>query len=253
MVDVIVFGPHPDDIEICTGGLVLVLRQRGYTVGGVDMTAGEAGTRGHRAGRAVEAARGAEALGLAFRECLELPDGGVVNDVASRDKVIDVIRRHRPRMVVAPWPADDHPDHSRTGEIVKEARFLAGAARIGPPGEPWRPSRVLFYPSRQPMMPTLVVDVSAVFERKLAAIRAHASQLHDPQSKEPLTTISAPGFLEAVTAAHRHFGAMIGVTYAEPYLVEGPLAVDDPLPLLRGRGEGQFGSGRGGGDGGRGA
>jgi hypothetical protein len=82
---------------------------------------------------------------------------------------------------------------------------------------------------------------------------AHASQLHDPQSKEPLTTISAPGFLEAVTAAHRHFGAMIGVTYAEPYLVEGPLAVDDPLPLLRGRGEGQFGSGRGGGDGGRGA
>ena len=251
MVDVIVFGPHPDDIEICTGGLVLVLRQRGYTVGGVDMTAGEAGTRGNRAARAIEAARGAEALGLSFRECLDLPDGGVVNDVAARDKVIDVIRRHRPRMVVAPWPADDHPDHSRTGEIVKEARFLAGSPRIGPPGEPWRPSRVLFYPSRQPLMPTLVVDVSAVFERKLAAIRAHGSQLHDPQSKEPLTTISAPGFLEAVIATHRHFGHMIGVTYAEPYLVEGPLAVDDPLPLLRGRGEGQFGAG--GAPGGRGA
>jgi hypothetical protein len=101
-------------------------------------------------------------------------------------------------------------------------------------------------------MPTLVVDVSAVFERKLAAVRAHASQLHDPHSKEPRTTISAPGFLEAVTATHRHFGHMIGVTYGEPYLVEGPLAVDDPLPLLRGRGEGQFGGGSGGG-GGRGA
>lgn len=242
MVDVIVFGPHPDDIEICAGGLVLNLRRLGYTVGGVDMTAGEAGTRGNRVTRAQEASRGAQLLGLAFRECLELPDGGIANDVESRDKLIDVIRRHRPRLLVAPWPADDHPDHTRTGELVKAARFLAGCARIGPPGEPWRPSRVLFYPSRQPSMPTLVVDVTQVFEQKLAAIRAHGTQLYDPASKELRTTISAPGFLEAMTASHRHFGAMIGTTYAEPYLVEGPLAVDDPLPLLRGRGEGQFGA-----------
>ncbi|MHC5210993.1 MAG: bacillithiol biosynthesis deacetylase BshB1 [Planctomycetota bacterium] len=243
MVDVLIFGPHPDDIEICTGGLVLMLRRAGYSVGGIDMTAGEAGTRGEAKGRAVEAARAAELLGLAFRECLGLPDGAVENDRDARDLVIGAIRRHTPRAVVAPWTSDDHPDHSRTGQIVKEARFLAGCANIGPAGEPWRPARVLYYPSREPVQPTMVVDISPVFEQKMEAVRTHASQLHDPTSTAPRTTISAPGFLEAVEASARHFGAMIGVRHGEPYLVQGPLAVDDPLPLLRGRGHGQFGAG----------
>ena len=122
-----------------------------------------------------------------------------------------------------------------------EARFLAGCSRIGPPGDPWRPGRVLFYPSREPIMPTLIVDISDFFERKMEAVRAHASQLHDPASTEPRTTISAPGFLEAVTAANRHYGSMTGVSYGEPYLVEGPLAVTDPLPVVTGRGDGEFG------------
>jgi bacillithiol biosynthesis deacetylase BshB1 len=242
MVDVLVFGPHPDDIEICTGGLVLMLRRAGYSVGGIDVTAGEAGTRGDVAGRAAEAHRAGELLGLAFRECLGLPDGALENDREARDAIIGAIRRHRPRAVVAPWTSDDHPDHSRTGQLVKEARFLAGCARIGPGDEPWRPARVLFYPSREPILPTMVVDVSPVFEQKMEAVRAHASQLHDPDSRAPRTTISAPDFLEAVEAGARHFGAMIGVRHGEPYVVEGPLAVDDPLPLLRGRGHGQFGA-----------
>lgn len=241
MVDVLVFGPHPDDIEICTGGLVLSLIDQGYTVGGVDMTAGEAGTRGSIERRELEAQRGTELLGLAWRETLGLPDGDIQNTREARDVVIDVIRRHTPRLVVAPFPSDDHPDHSRTGEIVKAARFLAGCSRIGPPGDPWRPSRVLFYPSREPLMPTLIVDITPFFERKLDAVRAHASQLHDPDSTEPRTTISAPGFLEAVTAANRHFGSMIGVRYGEPYVVEGPLAVADPVPVVAGRGDGDFG------------
>ena len=177
MVDVLVFGPHPDDIEICSGGLVLSLIDQGYTVGGVDMTAGEAGTRGSIERREREARRGTELLGLAFRETLGLPDGGIENTREARDVVIDAIRRHTPRLVVAPYPSDDHPDHSRTGEIVKEARFLAGCSRIGPPGDPWRPGRVLFYPSREPLMPTLIVDISAFFERKMEAVRARMADL----------------------------------------------------------------------------
>ncbi len=241
MVDALVFGPHPDDIEICAGGLVLSLRAQGYTVGGVDMTAGEAGTRGSADSRRQEAATGGELLGLAFRECLGLPDGALSADEAARDLVIDVLRRHRPRLVVAPIASDDHPDHSRTGLLVKEARFLAGCSNIGPQGEPWRPDRVLFYPSREPCNPTLIVDISAVFEAKMVAVRAHASQLHDPGSNEPMTNIASPEFLDQIEAANRYFGSLVGFTYGEPFVVEGPLAVDDPMPLVRGRGHKLFG------------
>ncbi len=243
MVDVLLFGPHPDDIEICAGGLALVLGRRGYSVGGIDLSAGEAGTRGTPQARELEAQQGARLLGLQFRECLGLPDGGIENTRETRDLVIDAIRRHRPRLVVAPLPSDDHPDHSRAGALVKEARFLAGTSRLGPPGEPWRPGRVLFYPSREFVAPTLVVDVSEVFPDKMAAVRAHRSQLHDPRSDEPRTTISSPDFLPAIEAQARYFGALIGARFGEPYVVEGPLAVDDPLPLVRGRGHGQFGRG----------
>ena len=143
--------------------------------------------------------------------------------------------------MVAPIDSDDHPDHSRTGALVKEARFLAGCSNIGPGGEPWRPERVLFYPSREPCTPTLVVDISHVFAEKMAAVRAHMSQLHDPDSTEPATNISSPDFLVHIEAANRYFGGLVGFDYGEPYVVEGPLAVDDPMPLVRGRGHKLFG------------
>lgn len=240
MVDVLVFGPHPDDIEICAGGLVLKLVAQGYSVGGVDMTAGESGSRGTPEQRLAEARAGAERLQLSFRECLGLPDGGIETDRASRDLVIDAIRRHRPRLVVAPIALDHHPDHARTGALVKDARFLAGCSNIGPDGEPWRPGRVLFYPSREAVEPSLVVDVTDTFEAKLHAIRAHVSQLHDPDSDGPATTIAKPEFLEEIEAQNRSHGARIGVRYGEAYTVDGPLAIDDPVPVVRDKGQSVF-------------
>ena len=233
MVDVLIFGPHPDDIEICAGGLVLVMLGRGYSVGGIDLTAGESGSRGAAADRAREAEAGARSLGLAFRECLGLPDGRVRNDEPSRDLVIDAIRRHRPRLVVAPLPLDHHPDHSRAGEMVKEARFLAGCARIGPPGDPHRPGRTLFYPSREVVEPSLVVDISSVFARKMVAVRLHASQLHTPNAEGPPTMIASEAFLPMIEARARYYGSQIGVTFGEAFVVDGPLAIDDPLPAVR--------------------
>ncbi|MCB9898056.1 MAG: bacillithiol biosynthesis deacetylase BshB1 [Planctomycetes bacterium] len=240
MVDVLVFGPHPDDIEICAGGLVLSLRAQGYSVGGIDMTAGESGTRGSAADRSREATEGARLLGLEFRECLGLPDGRIALDEPTRDRVIEVIRRHRPQLVVAPIAVDHHPDHSRTGTLVKEARFLAGCARIGPELPPWRPGRVLFYPSRESVEPSLVVDIGVFFEGKMAAVRAHRSQLHDPASSEPLTAIASEGFLKAIEARAVAYGSMVGATHGEPYVVEGPLAVSDPVPLVRDLGQSVF-------------
>ena len=240
MVDVLVFGPHPDDIEICAGGLVLRLISQGYSVGGVDLTAGEAGSRGDKQERNDEAQRGAELLGLKFRECLGLPDGHIQNDEPSRDLIIDVIRRHRPRLLIAPATIDHHPDHSRTGELVKEARFLAGCARIGPPGEPWRPGRVLFYPSREALPPSLVVDVTPWFEQKMDAIAAHVSQLHQPDSGGAVTTIASPEFLQIIEANARHYGSLVGVTHGEAYCVDGPLAISDPVPVVHDFGQSVF-------------
>lgn len=240
MADVLVFGPHPDDIEICAGGVVLSLVAQGYSVGGVDLTAGEAGSRGGKQQRDDEARRGAELLGLQFRECLGLPDGHIQNDEASRDLVIDVIRRHKPRLVVAPAAIDHHPDHSRTGELVKEARFLAGCARIGPEGDPHRPGRVLFYPSREAVPPSLIVDISPWFEQKMIAVAAHASQLYDPESTGAATTIARPEFLEEIEAASRHFGSLIGVRHGEAFCVDGPLAIADPVPVVHDSGQSVF-------------
>ncbi len=240
MVDALFIGPHPDDIEICSGGLALSLKKQGYTTGGLDLTAGESGTRGTPEQRYEEAQRGAKLLGLEFRECLGLRDGHIENDQASRDKLIEVIRRHRPRLVVAPIPIDHHPDHSRAGLLVKEARFLAGCAKIGPELPPWRPGRVLFYPSREMVEATLVVDVSDVYEGKMAAIKAHVSQLHDPDSKELPTSIASADFLDAIQARDRSNGAQVGVRYGEAYTVDGPLAVNDPLPVVRDSGQSVF-------------
>jgi bacillithiol biosynthesis deacetylase BshB1 len=240
MVDVLIFGPHPDDIEICAGGLALTLGRRGYSIGGIDLTAGEAGTRGSAPQREAEGRQGAELLGLAFRECLGLPDGNIELDRESRDLVIGAIRRHRPRLVVGPTPVDHHPDHSRAGLLLKEARFLAGCARIGPDLPPWRPGRVLFYPSRELVEPSLVVDISPVHDEKLRAVRAHVSQLHAEGSDEPPTAIASEGFLDIIEARARHFGAQIGVTHGEGYVVEGPLAIDDPVPVVQDLGQSVF-------------
>jgi len=163
-----------------------------------------------------------------------------VADTETRDVVIAAIRRHRPRLVVAPVPVDHHPDHSRTGAIVKDARFLAGCAHIGPGGEPWRPGRVLFYPSREMSEPSLVVDVTEHLEAKMHACEAHASQLHDPDSNAPLTAIASPGFLDMVRARARYFGSLIGVTYGEAFMVEGPLAIQDPMSAVRDRSQSVF-------------
>jgi N-acetylglucosamine malate deacetylase 1 len=235
-LDALCFGAHPDDVELTCGGLVARLAAHGHRVGIVDLTRGERGTRGDVATRAREAEAAARILG-AGRENLGLPDCGLDrHDQGQLRAVVDCLRRHRPGLVVAPDRHDEHPDHVEASHLVASACHHAGLAgyghpeKQGPAGERHRPARILFALYRSATAPHLVVDVSEVWEKRMAAIRAHASQL-DPGAGAA-TYLTAAGFLDTVEARARTWGALLGVAHAEGFRVRGPWPVPDARTLL---------------------
>jgi len=234
-LDALCFGAHPDDIELSCGGLAARLAAHGHRVGLVDLTRGERASRGDVATRTREAAEAATRLGVALRVNLEIPDTGIdARDPEQLRRVVACLREHRPGLVVAPDRHDEHPDHVEGSALVASACYLSGLARFEAPGERFRPARVLFAIHRSGVSPHLLVDVSEVWEKRQAALRAHASQL-DPAAG-PATYLTASGFLESVEARARHWGALAGVTHAEGYRVRGPLALLDARALLAGAG-----------------
>jgi bacillithiol biosynthesis deacetylase BshB1 len=231
MLDALFFGAHPDDIELTSGGLAAALAAHGYAVGLVDLTAGEAASRGTPEQRAREAQEAARLLGARLRECLGLPDLGLDrHDPAHVRAVVAALRRHRPALVVAPWREDAHPDHHEAHHLVRRACYVAGLARFDAPGERHRPARLLFALYRGGDAPAVVVDVSAAWEARMAALRAHRSQL-DPGAG-PATYLTQPGFLAEVEARARAWGALIGATHGEGYRTAGPFGVTDVRSLL---------------------
>jgi bacillithiol biosynthesis deacetylase BshB1 len=191
------------------------------------------GTRGSAEIRAEEARRAREKLGVVATENLGLPDGRLEITEEAKRLVIEAIRRSRPSLVVAPHPVDLHPDHAVTGRLVEQVRYLCGMPKWPAAGEACRVPLVLRTMFHTPFDPDLVVDVTDVFEAKIEAIRCYASQLHDPATAEagPGTNIGRPDFLDRWEARHRFWGERIGVTYGEPYAVDGPLPVRNPLAL----------------------
>lgn len=235
MSEALFFGPHPDDLELSCAGLAARLAEAGRDVALVDLTRGELGTRGDAATREREAQAAAAALGVASRESLGLPDTGLHrHDRAQLVAVVECLRRHRPALVVAPDPEDAHPDHTEAAHLVARACHLSGLARFEARGERWRPARLLFSLYRTGAKPHLVVDVTAVWERRMAALHAHKSQL-DPKAG-PSTYLTAPTFLAEIEGRSRHWGALIGVEYGEAYRQRGPVAVLDAVMLLPGEG-----------------
>ncbi len=232
-LDVVAIGAHPDDVELGCGGTVARLTGSGRAVGIVHLTRGEAGTRGTPEERELEARAAAAELGVEAIEFLHCGDGGLRRGRDEEDALIAVLRRWRPDLVLGPSPADRHPDHGRAHRLVADAAFYAGLARRGT-GEPHRPAAVHSYMQHDPFEPRFVVDVTPVWERKLAALGAYRSQLHQPGESrdEPATKVASEEFRHAVEGRARHFGLTIGAEFGEPFWTPLPLAVTDPLDLL---------------------
>ena len=236
-VDALFIGAHPDDVELTSGGLAALLASHGHAVAIVDLTRGESASRGTPEQRAAEGAVAARALGVAERRPLGLPDLGLNrHDRAQLGPLVAALREFRPRLVVAPDRHDAHPDHVEASHLVARACYLSGLARYPAAGERHRPQHLLFALYRSGTRPHLVVDITPVWERRAAALAAHASQLAGTPG--PDTYLTAPDFLAEVEARARVFGAAIGVRYGEGYRSRGPVALSDGRALLSHAGAG---------------
>lgn len=234
-LDILAIGSHPDDVELGCGGTMALLAQRGLKVGIVNLTRGEAGTRGTVEERRAEAEAAADLLGASVLEFLDCGDGALRTGPEEENAVIEVLRRHRPDLILGPSPSDRHPDHGRAHRLVAAASYYSGLAGRGE-SEPHRPAAVFSYMQHDPFEPSFIVDVSSTWQVKLDALAAYRSQLHHPgiRRDEPLTKIASPEFRAAVEGRAQHFGLIVGAAYGEPFWSRLPLAVADPWALLPG-------------------
>jgi bacillithiol biosynthesis deacetylase BshB1 len=233
-LDVLAAFSHPDDAELSVAGTLLKLKSLGHRTGVIDFTRGEMGTRGTPEGRAKEALDAARILQLDVRLNLEQPDGHVWLTEESRRAMVRVIRTHQPKLILTAHWDDPHPDHANTSRIVREAARLASMRRYDEESgqEAVRVPIVAHSVHSRLIVPSFIVDISDFLEKKMEAIRAHASQFYRPNSNEPITRISDPAFLTMMEARSRYYGSLIGVMAGEAFYVREALNVDDPLALL---------------------
>jgi bacillithiol biosynthesis deacetylase BshB1 len=230
--DIVAIVAHPDDAELNCGGTLALAAAQGWRAAVVDLTRGELSTRGTPEIRAEEALDAARALGLTARIQLGLPDGSIEDGVETRRRVVDIIRRLRPRVVIAPPREDHHADHMAAGEIVARAMWLSGVMKYLPRLDPWRPESLIHYVGSRAAIPSSVVDISPVYDRRLAAIRAFRSQFWNPESNEPPTRIASPEFLDQIEGRARYFGFLIGAKYGEAFTSAEPIAVSRPVEIF---------------------
>lgn len=231
-VDVMAFGPHPDDVELGCGGTLIKLADQGYSTVLVDLTEGEMSTRGTVETRRQEAARAADLLRAVARENLGLEDGNIRNSQEARRRVVCVVRKHRPRMVLVPYYRDRHPDHYHAGELLYDAVFLAGLSRLETGQDSYRPEKFVYYMRWCEFEPTYIVDVSEQFERKMAAVAAYASQFSAADTAFAQTRLTSPQHEWEVVHRCAYYGSLIGKKYGEGFLIRGQLEVVDPLQVM---------------------
>jgi bacillithiol biosynthesis deacetylase BshB1 len=222
-VDLLVFGPHPDDIEIGAGGIIARHAALGFSVGLCDLTAGEMGSNGTVPERLQESEAARKILGASWRENLRWADRRIGKDPAHLDDAVAFIRRHRPRVVVAPYWADRHPDHGAASAVLTEAVFNSGLGRYLPgAGEPWKVDWICYYFINDSVPPSFVVDVTDYYARKRQALDCHSSQFNAGPGAVG-TRLNTPLFRQLIESRDAQFGAKAGVTWAEGFVVRKPV------------------------------
>ena len=236
-LDILAFGAHPDDVELGCGGTLAKEIAFGRKAGIIDLTRGELGTRGSVEIRNQESAEAAKILGILARENLDMRDGFFVNDEAHQLKIIEMIRKYQPEIVICNAIDDRHIDHAKGSKLVSDACFLSGLIKIktehkGIKQAAWRPKLVYHYIQWKNVTPDFVVDITGYNDKRIAAILAYSSQFYNPDSDEPETPIASKNFLESLNYRAQDFGRLIGTDYAEGFTVERYLGVNSLGDLI---------------------
>jgi N-acetylglucosamine malate deacetylase 1 len=223
-VDLLVFGPHPDDIEIGLGGTIARHTAAGHQVGLCDLTEGEMSSNGTVEERRLEAAAAARVLGAAWRENLAWPDGAIADTPDMIRSAVDLIRRHRPRTLAIPYWDDRHPDHVAASRVLTMAAFKTGLRRYVTEAGPWRVDWVCYYFINDGATPSFVVDVSDHYQRKRDALACYRSQFAPAATGAVPTRLTASTFRQLIESRDAQFGALAGVSFAEGFVVREPIA-----------------------------
>ena len=236
-LDILAFGAHPDDVELGCSGTIAKEISLGKKVGIIDLTRGELGTRGSVEIRNNESEAAAKILGISIRENLDMRDGFFLNDESHQLRIIEIIRKYKPEIVLCNAIDDRHIDHAKGSKLVSDACFLSGLVKIetsidGVQQEAWRPKLVYHYIQWKNIEPDFVVDITGFIDKKEASILAYGSQFYNPNSEEPETPIATKNFLESIHNRSRELGRLIGTEYAEGFTVERYLAVNSLGDLI---------------------
>tara|TARA_B110000967_G_scaffold29417_1_gene27573 strand:- start:573 stop:1286 length:714 start_codon:yes stop_codon:yes gene_type:complete len=237
MVDILAFGAHPDDVELSAGGTLIKQIKNGSTVGIVDITMGEMGTRGTPEIRSMEAANAMKIIGANFRENLKMPDSFIDLSKKSIEKVVQAIRTHKPKIVLCNAVKDRHPEHGIASELVSKACFISGLTKFetfidGKKQDSHRPKNIYHYIQDKWINPDFVMDISDEIDQKIKAVKAFESQFYNPKSSEPNTPISSKDFLDSVMSKANLMGRTIDKSFGEGFTVERPIGTSDLMNLF---------------------
>jgi bacillithiol biosynthesis deacetylase BshB1 len=231
-LDLLAIAAHPDDVELTCGGTLIKMAQKGHRVGILDLTRGEMGTRGTPEIRRREAARAARIMGVRLRENLELPDAHLEVNQGYKLAVAAKIRAWKPHAVILPYWEGRHPDHYNAARLAYEGCFLAGLKRLPIEGEAFRPFKVIYSTAYHSVEPTFAVDISAQFKRRRQAILAYRSQFQPPpQARRSKVYLPLDQLEHEMSLIAHYYGRMIGVQYAEPFLVREVIEIGDVVEM----------------------